>query len=666
MNSSPKPAKDLPASSGRRTLAIDLAIVAFLLVGSGVWATTYWNAWVARGGTPEFYQSYFEPAVMVACGKGFVVAQPAPPAALTAFLQRHTDTFSCSDLPEGLAVGQSGMFQGAWIYLEMMVGWAWWVLGISWSGMGPLFGLLFGTSIALAYRIFRLGMGRPLAVIGSLAVTVSAAHLMNLPNLRDYAKAPFTLALILILGLLVTLPTARKRVLWLSALFGAVLGVGYGFRTDFLATLPVLPITLLLFLEGGVMKRWALKAAATAVFIATFVIVSWPALTAVYTRGGCQWHVAMLGLQVPFDAPLHIGQAPYDFGYAYSDGYIAWTVLGYAQRTHPDVATLEFCSHEYDMHSGAFLRDVATTFPADLIARAYGSVIQIADLPFLWWAAPSPGWAPSFYEARAAFLRPKMGSGAAIVAVALLLSATVSLRLGLFLLFFLAYFGGYPAIQFQTRHHFHLEFITWWAAGFVVHSVVAAAWALRRGGMPERRVIQQAVARSAAFAAIAAALVFGGLNAARWYQQGRATELLRAYLDAPATPIALPEATLPAQSGRQWPEFIRVEINQAECGPAPSVTFRYRTTPADGDLSRTFTLTGNPTAGLTRVFLPVFELFDRLEFSDSRPGCVVGAHAVSELNRFPLLLGAVLPPGWESLPLHQRLRDWEATTPVVK
>ena len=656
MNPSPQSAAPPPDSPGRRRLAVDLVIAVVLLVGSGAWATTYWNAWVARGGDPEFYQTYFEPAVMVACGKGFVVSQPAPPVALAAFLQRQTDTFSCADLPADLVVGETGMFQGAWIYLEMMVGWAWWLLGISWSGMGPLFGLLFGISIALAFGIFRLGMGRLVAVIGSLGLTVSAAHLMSLPNLRDYAKAPFTLGLVLIVGLLVVLPATRKSVLWLSAAFGAVLGVGYGFRTDFLACLPVLPATLFLFLDGGVMKRWALKAAGTAVFVATFILVSWPALTTVYTKGGCQWHVAMLGLQSPFDEPLHIGAAPYDFGYAYSDGYIAWTVLGYAQRVQPQLATLPFCSHEYD---------VAATFPADLIARAYGSVVQIADLPFLWWAAPSPGWAQSFYEARAAFLRPKIGSGAVIVGVALLVASASSLRLGLFLLFFLAYFGGYPAIQFQTRHHFHLEFITFWAAGFIVHSVVSSAWILRRSGIPEWRVIGQACGRTAAFATIAAVLVLGGLSTARWYQQRRATELFRGYLAAPKVPLALPEGRLPERAERRWPELVQVDINQAACGPAPAVTFRHRTTPADGDLSRTVTLPAAAAPGLTRVLFPVFELFDRLEFSDAQPGCVVGAYAVSELTRFPLLLGAVLPPGWDSLPLHQRLRDWEAT-PVMK
>ena len=47
----------------------DILIAAALFAGSAVWATHFWNTWTGRGGRPEFYQIYFEPAVMIACGK---------------------------------------------------------------------------------------------------------------------------------------------------------------------------------------------------------------------------------------------------------------------------------------------------------------------------------------------------------------------------------------------------------------------------------------------------------------------------------------------------------------------------------------------------------------------------------------------------------------------
>ena len=64
-----------PSKSAWRRGAIEIAIAASLLVGSGVWSARFWNAWTASGGQAVFYQSYFEPAVMVACGKGYVISQ---------------------------------------------------------------------------------------------------------------------------------------------------------------------------------------------------------------------------------------------------------------------------------------------------------------------------------------------------------------------------------------------------------------------------------------------------------------------------------------------------------------------------------------------------------------------------------------------------------------
>jgi hypothetical protein len=54
---------------------VDGVIALLLLVVSGVLGTAYWKRTVANG-QPFYYQLYFEPAVMVACGKGFVVARP--------------------------------------------------------------------------------------------------------------------------------------------------------------------------------------------------------------------------------------------------------------------------------------------------------------------------------------------------------------------------------------------------------------------------------------------------------------------------------------------------------------------------------------------------------------------------------------------------------------
>ena len=643
-----------------RGLVRDLLVAALLLASGGVWGTAFWKTWVTAGGQPMFYQIYFEPAVMVACGKGFVVSQRQPKA-VEDFLFQRRDSFDCRELAPDLKVGREQLFQEAWTYLQITVGVAWWVLGISWSGMGPLFGLFFGGVIALSYGVFRLGMGRPLAVFAAGAFAVSSTHLLNLPHLRDYSKAPFTLALVLILGITVTRPVRSRNLLLLAAAYGAVLGVGYGFRTDFLALLPVMVIVLYGFVEGGVTRNLLVKTAATVLLVVTFVTVSWPASSAVYKKGGCQWHVALLGLQAPFDEDLRVAPAPYDFGYAYADGYVRDVVDGYTRRMDPDSAVLEFCSHEYDVQSGAYLRDIVTQFPADLITRSYASVLQIVELPLRGGSVPPiAGMAPWLYDLRAQLLQPTHRWGAIFTGLAVLMAGAVSIRLSLFLLFFLAYFGGYPAIQFQERHHFHLEFMGWWAAGFVVQQAITAAGSLRKG-FPDARPFARSGALAASIGATAIVLGAGALAGARWYQGNQTRELLRTYIAAPQTPIATPASPLPDVAPRAWPQFLEVDLDEAACGPSPAVTFRYSPDDPGRNYTRTITIRRRAsTEGLTRIFLPVYDRFIGLQISDDSPGCLAGASRV-EVGKVPVLLGAVLQPDWEAkAPLYQRLIDWEA------
>jgi hypothetical protein len=60
-------------------------------------------------------------------------------------------------------------------------------------------------------------------------------------------------------------------------------------------------------------------------------------------------------------------------------------------------------------------------------------------------------------------------------------------------------------------------------------------------------------------------------------------------------------------------------------------------------------------AGLSHIFIPIYDGFRQIAFSDAPPGCVVGVYRVRDAGRFPMLLEVLLRPGWRRQPLYQHL-----------
>ena len=214
-------------------------------------AAWYVPQFVAAGGKPWFYQQEFGPAVMAACGFGYVNPAAETRPALADFLNRTADAVSCGEV-QSLATQPLTSMQRAFRYLIMTVGATWRVGGeVAWSALTPLYGSLYGVTVVLAFAIFRQGMGRMLSALASTALMVSTLHLHNIPHLRDYAKAPFVLALVLVAIRLVLVEVTTWRTLALAALAGGLTGVGIGFRNDLLVAIPAMVGVLAVFLPLG-------------------------------------------------------------------------------------------------------------------------------------------------------------------------------------------------------------------------------------------------------------------------------------------------------------------------------------------------------------------------------------------------------------------------------
>jgi hypothetical protein len=636
---------------------VDGALLALVFVCSAIWGGAAYTRVVRNGGHPFFYQYYFEPAVMTACGRGFLVAPPGRrPPALEAFLLQQADRFSCSDLPSDLHVGTEGLYQRPWRYLMTAVGVAWMVLGISWSGLSPLFGIFFGATTALVYALCRLVAGRVASLMCAAALCLSPLQIANLPNLRDYAKAPFTLGLVLILAALVLRPWRSRDVLALSLCYGLVMGFGLGFRGDLLIDIPPFLIAVALFLPGGLLHNVPLKIAAVMLAAAGFVATGWPIIQAtVVATGGCQAHVFLLGLASPFNDALGVKGGSYGWGHLYNDEYIWATVSNYATRFRPDLGYIEYCSHEYDTASGEYARHILKMFPADIVTRAYASVLHVLDLPF-----------ERFHVLRYA--------GSLMAAAFVVAISWSSVRLALFAVFMAAYFGGHPAIQFQPRHYFPFEFMTWVVAAFLFERGVR--WSLS-GAFERSAWVPQRTARlqSAVVLAIVTTTVVAPLAILRRYQNGRASALLESYVAAPASPLPLhlvapgqlrlpvdPSALPPravdviAALGRAKARFVEAVLDAAACRPGTTLTFRYDPAYPAVDFSRTVELPAvPPSAGLTRLFEPVYATFTGIDISDPSPACQPMVAVMDSADQFRLLLSAQLPPGWESQSQNQQI-----------
>ncbi|HVZ23107.1 MAG TPA: hypothetical protein VG871_18670 [Vicinamibacterales bacterium] len=622
----------------------------------------------------------FAPAVTSACGRGFVNPTAAIPA-LQAFLHRQTPSFDCARLPAELSPAPLDLPQRLYRYLMDAVALQWRWSGVSWRSLAPLFGVLFGLTLCVLYGLFRIAGGPLAGVIGVVALGVSAHHLAYLPQLRDYAKAPFILCLILIAAHLAMPPFNRTRSLALSALFGLVLGVGLGFRNDLLINVPPFLGVVLLLTPVRWRDELQLKGACIGVAAAVFVAAAWPILMA-YGVGSNTGHVAVLGLTSAFDEPLGVTRPIYDLGSHYLDGYAAVVIA-----THDYLKTgrfVEYLSPSYDAAALRLIGDVVRHWPGDIVTRGLSSVLEVLVFPFTvgqWTHAVPPGvssaWAQHVYDWQGSVLRHFAGLGPVCAALAILVVGSRSVRAGLGLLLAVLYYCGYPAVQFDIRHFFHLEFVAWWALIFVVALAGRSAWQL----VSERRWprIPAAALKNALVTAAAAALVVLLPTAVlRAYQQRHVTSLFERYLDLHRTPLAIrrsitPAGTFVAVDG-VWNDrrpgqpvsvgYLVAAFGAEGCSAADvPLTVKYDAKASDNDYSYLSRVAITPD-GETLKFVPVYATeasrFAGFVMPSGYERCLKSVARIDDPGQVPVVLDLTLAPRWRTSTLYQRLSHWES------
>lgn len=446
---------------------------------------------IGAGRAPFFYQSEFAPAVLAACGLGYHNTRASEIPPLESFLGQREDRFDCrvlSQQPPRIRTLDS--FQGISRYLELSVSLLWRVRGVSWTAIRPLFGVFFAITVVATYGLFRVAAGPILSLFASLLIAFSPLQLANLPNLRDYAKAPFVLLLLLLLGTMLRRPWRPAAMAGLCMSAGLVAGVGLGFRNDLLLLLPLV-VVVAMVAPAPTRTGLAGRAARVLLFAVIFGAIAAPVIRA-YGRGSNTAHVALLGAGSAFDAPLGIRAAAYDLGYLYNDSYLYTRVRALADEQGA-IGSVPIGTAAYDQASGRMLTALVRAVPADFITRGVGALLGVIQAPFRVDAVDVSYWRPAFLrvlEPRIRAVRylawPAAILGLSLIAIGLALRFTATLA---GLLLFLVLAAG-AAIQFHPRHFFYLEPLVWWPSVAavalwsrlvpLVRGVSARAW-LRAG-----------------------------------------------------------------------------------------------------------------------------------------------------------------------------------------
>lgn len=582
---------------------------------------------------------WFTPSVMFASGKGMVCPVEMDIPALSDFLRMKTAVFNPADIPDKFGVWQLSPFCQAHYYLMTAVGVVWRCFGISWQSVKlvPLF--LFVAAAAILYGLFRLGMGRLLSALFSLAVMCSPPMLAMTVSIRDFSKAPFILGALYLAALLAVKPRSWRGLFGLSAVLGLLLGIGLGFRQDAMIALPP-ALAAAALARGAAPLRWWMRAAAPAVMLAVFLLAGAPILRAISAeQGAVSSHTLFQGLSLETESKLDFSGASYSLLPAPADNLVHSVINAHARR-HGDTDPMDnYLSPAYGRAGRRMFLEVARDFPGELIGRAYAAVLAVFRVPeeFPRQMAYVKGMDNDFARGLVRLYAPaaahfaRWGLLYAIVALAAI--GACDLRAALVAAFALLYFGGYTSLLFQYRHAFHLAFMPWWAAAFLLAMAgrgLAALFQRLRGPEDAKAFPMRAAAvrvtRAVMLIAVAAAALALPLAAARAWQHARVDGMVRACADAALEPVetlresadgrvmirpaARPKGLADSESKPpmevSW-EYLAVDVDTG--GKLIPVTVEYDRRVSGNNFTHTINVEPPPDGdgGMVRFFFPVYE-----------------------------------------------------------
>jgi hypothetical protein len=473
---------------------IDLLYMLILFILGMYIGTSYVN----QNGLGSFFQQYFGSVVMFSCGKGYQYLKDPIPENYKQFLAQKIDHFDCEDIPDTYKttpVNLSLLYDN---YQYLSVGLFWKIAGISWSGLSLYFGLFYGLTMLAAYSIFRLGLKTHFAFLLTFLLLTSPNMLFNLPTTRDFPNKLFFYLAFLLLGILIKKPFSPKKLIIIAGLYGLIVGIGYGFRSDVIIALPIVFIVIFLLLPAGILKCLKVKIISAFFCIIIFLIFAYPKL--IITANSLSCHLGMLGFSEYLERGLPISNNFYDTGILFADNYINVSVAEFEKRVYLTSNTVPGVFNEaHSKYCWLYYFEILKLLPADQFTRVQSVILTLTNLrimslrgfetrigqnPFL-----------AFVFNLREFFVNKIPPGKYYVLLTVIVVALIDLRIGFFLLLFVLYFCGYNVHEYMNRIWFHLEIIPLWAFGFLIQTILLGGCGILYKLMSRRFILMSGIAK---------------------------------------------------------------------------------------------------------------------------------------------------------------------------
>jgi len=423
-----------------------------------------------------FYQSFSPESILWACGHSFLAPKDTLSILFPFFSGQVTD-FDCSKLPNNLATfNTSGKFSASQLYLTWLINLLWRFLGVSYHSLSPLIFILWGAYVSGTFLLFKEFLNKFESTFAALFICISPVMVQMIPSLRDFSKAPFIIWAILFLIRSIKQKNSTKKQIYLSLILaGAVAGIGMGFRADLYFLLPIGTIFLYIGATNNknLGSQFLYKSKLAFVFIFSFIIFSFPILNSLGSFGGGGMLI-MQGMSEPFRADLKLTPAGYSNGWAYSDELTLSSIAASERLKEPgwDQKELEgipgiTVSQSILMGTRNFF-NWANFFAGDIFNQSLKSVAWIIGFP-AYIANSNSFFDNSLLKNTPQWYIYKLYQNlASPIILVLLLPGFLLILFKSFLTsksqcyaitFLFVFLCAYPAIQFNIRHFFYLEFI---------------------------------------------------------------------------------------------------------------------------------------------------------------------------------------------------------------